>query len=357
MAVRDRVARAVDVEPGFGVTAAVSFAFALLLLALQFASFSYTAPLSGYDETGHVDYVVRLSEGGPPVSGDRYTQATLGIASCVGAISTPPGSCADVVRDPQSRPPNGYSYEAIQPPLGYLPQAMAWRLIEPRVDSSSARIALLRASNAAWALALAVVLALLAATVTRTLVAALAACTLVCTNPQVVNSLSYVTNDAPAAATGAAVLLLGLLFLRTERLRLSGRSALLIALAAASGVVVALLKPIFLVACLALLLYGVLCARRRGATRTWAFMVLVGTQVAFGLMPPSPTRGTWRGCRRSRPPRWRRSRWHSSRSITSHTPMSCEVLSVPSVPFSSPIRTSRRGRTPLSRPAREWSSS
>jgi hypothetical protein len=72
-----------------------------------------------FDEGAHFDYVEKLSAGDIPAWGDTYSQETMLVADCLNSENA---NCFKKSRDPNNFPPNGgYSYEAQQPPLGYVP--------------------------------------------------------------------------------------------------------------------------------------------------------------------------------------------------------------------------------------------
>lgn len=73
------------------------------------------------DEGAHFDYVLKLAGGSIPSWGSTYEQETMLIGDCLGdPLSTKPVDCAIKDRVAASFPAKGYSYEAQQPPLGYL---------------------------------------------------------------------------------------------------------------------------------------------------------------------------------------------------------------------------------------------
>lgn len=87
-----------------------------------------------FDEAAHLDYVFSLSQGHIPAWGDRLTQHTLQLISCIGNQFYPDaGDCSLTARDPENVAALGFSYEAQQPPLGYL----AFLPAMLRVDSIS----------------------------------------------------------------------------------------------------------------------------------------------------------------------------------------------------------------------------
>lgn len=74
-----------------------------------------------FDEAAHFDYVLKLTYGEIPSWGSTYEQRTMLIAECMGnALTNPILNCDIKERNPKGFPPDGYNYEAQQPPLGYL---------------------------------------------------------------------------------------------------------------------------------------------------------------------------------------------------------------------------------------------
>ncbi|MFW8744857.1 hypothetical protein, partial [Mesorhizobium japonicum] len=75
-----------------------------------------------FDEGAHFDYVLRLSEGQIPKWGTQLSQETMLIETCLGdTYSTAADDCTVKNRDPNGFAAGGFSYEAQQPPLGYVP--------------------------------------------------------------------------------------------------------------------------------------------------------------------------------------------------------------------------------------------
>lgn len=186
----------------FGLFTAIGF--------LQMASVDWSRPLSIYDEVPHIDYTFRLADGQATTWDDVYSQRTLGIASCLEQQDQDPQCVVRELRDPTQRWPNGYSYEAQQTPLGYLPYAVIDSFaVDSQADHFS-QIRTLRLTNAFIWVLLAALWALLVSQVTDRRVPALAATTAVSLNPMLVDRFTYVTNDAMAivAATAVAVWLL-----------------------------------------------------------------------------------------------------------------------------------------------------
>lgn len=94
---------------------------ALCLIGVQWSQHgkSYFDPI---DEAAHFDYAWLLAHGQIPAWGDKYSQETLLIADCLGNAFEPErvNDCSSKLRDPTQYPPEGFSYEAQQPPLGYV---------------------------------------------------------------------------------------------------------------------------------------------------------------------------------------------------------------------------------------------
>lgn len=177
---------------------------------LQFAAVDWSRPLSIYDEVPHVDYVLRLADGQVTTWDSVYSQRTLGIAECLETQSGNPQCISERLRNPQDRWPNGYSYEALQAPLGYLPfVATELAVVSDQADHYS-QIRQLRFANVAIFLAVAGLWAALVLQVTNRRLPAIAASVVVALNPLLFDRFTYVTNDgmAIAAAVGTAVWLL-----------------------------------------------------------------------------------------------------------------------------------------------------
>ena len=114
-------------------TNVLRFCSAILVSVSVFFGLSHFATLDSrqnphfdiYDEGAHFDYVVNLKKGTIPSWGTFESQETLLVADCLGGKGGSPGSCATKERDPHNFAPGGYSYEAQQPPIGYLPYVFA----------------------------------------------------------------------------------------------------------------------------------------------------------------------------------------------------------------------------------------
>jgi hypothetical protein len=202
-----------------------------------------TPALDVLDEDAHYDYALSLYHGHVPAWGDLYRQQTLRLISCVGiAGALLPTSCAVKPRNPREFPSNGYSYEAQQPPLGYLPYVATLR---PSASPSSAILAA-RRGGIIWT-ALAGLLLLLVGLVYRFGIFALASVLCVSLlSPWFVHAAATVNNDSSAIAAGA----LGLLILGVTK-----RAHRWVALTAGftTGVLIGLLKGTFVIVPLVLL--------------------------------------------------------------------------------------------------------
>ena len=252
-----------------------------LILLLQVIPYGLSRPLTPVDEIGHIDYAVQLSIGHWPRWGDVYTQQTLYIADCGGNGFGPSGSCHPHPRTATDYWPSGWSYESQQPPLGYAAHAVIARgagLAEPQQQLSWLRgtslflgvIGLLAIGGLAGALA-------------PTMRVAFAAATPVALLPEVVNATQFVTNDSVLLIAGTVAIVPGLLALLRPR---TPQSWLLV-LAGLSGVIVALIKSVALVAVLAMILWAVLALlrdRRRGSPGSWRALTCMGVQLSAGAV-------------------------------------------------------------------------
>jgi 4-amino-4-deoxy-L-arabinose transferase-like glycosyltransferase len=186
---------------------------------LQSLSVDWTRQLTIYDEVPHIDYVFRLAEGDLTTWDDTYSQRTLGIADCLEVRSDNPQCVTAELRDPQERWPNGYSYEAMQAPGGYLPFALAAATAVDAAGDHYSQIRQLRVVNVGLWLIFAAIWTFLIVHVTSNRLAAAAASVTVALNPLLFDRFTYVTNDGPAviAATATAAWLLYFLTRRTGR--------------------------------------------------------------------------------------------------------------------------------------------
>ncbi len=205
---------------------AIALVGASALLGIQRAQVGNTW-FDVFDEAAHFDYLLKLSDGSIPSWGSVYEQETLLIASCLGSPLVPSvPDCRITERPPSMSPPQGYNYEAQQPPLGYLVYLPGIWLSEGAAPA--ARLGLVRDIGGTVQLVLACALLLGLASQLRLgfwRTAVLSAVVLLA--PTTVHAFSTVSNDPAtmiAALVFAALLLLGR--------RFSPRVALLIGLAA-----------------------------------------------------------------------------------------------------------------------------
>ncbi|HEY1445278.1 MAG TPA: hypothetical protein VGF51_10285 [Acidimicrobiales bacterium] len=214
------------------------------------------------DESAHYDYVLDLSHGHLPRSGDHLSQETMRAVSCLGAYNLPPHGCRVTTRNAANFPAGGYSYEAVdQPPVGYLPYLLTVRSDEsPHAALVSARwggfiwsvIAAIGLVSAGWLAAL-------------SLLELCAILSISLLGPTAVNVSAVVTNDSSAVAAGAFVLVT---YLVARRLN---RPLLVIGLLV--GALVGLMKGLFVVAPFTLLVGVILAdiAARRRLTKEAVF--------------------------------------------------------------------------------------
>ena len=185
------------------------------------------------DEPAHIDYALDLRLGHVPAWQDQLNQTTLRIVSC--AEGQTPSSCRAGDRNPADAGAGGYSYEAQQPPLGYVPYALV------ATPSRSPQKALLniRRGGMIWTAAAGVVLLAFALLegLSLSALSVLLAVTLMC--PQFFEWAATVTNDSAGAFAG------GLALLAVTMSRRWGRPAAL-SLGIASGLVLGSLKGLYL---------------------------------------------------------------------------------------------------------------
>lgn len=200
------------------------------------------------DEGAHFDYVVYLSEGRIPRWGDLYQPETLRLGHC---LSSPPGQACQVNPDPRRMAPQGYSYEAQQPPLAYL-------VYLPFLDTHGSPIAVLdrvRDGGVVWLViggALLVAMAWLADLSLLQTAVVLGVCNF---DPTYIRATAIVSNDSAAVAAGAASVVVVQLARRHPRRMLVPCFVV--------GVLIGLMKTTFLTVPLAILLGGLLTERPR----------------------------------------------------------------------------------------------
>jgi hypothetical protein len=103
---------------------ALSFSLIIFFSLVCFATFdnNQNPHFDAIDEGAHFDYVVNLKNLSIPSWGTQESQKTLRIGDCLGATGGHTGDCSSKSRNPLLfDAAGGYSYEAQQPPLGYIP--------------------------------------------------------------------------------------------------------------------------------------------------------------------------------------------------------------------------------------------
>lgn len=207
------------------------------------------------DEAAHYDYVLDLSHGHIPRSGDHLSQATMRAVSCLGAYGLPPHGCRVTTRKPATFPAAGYSYEAVdQPPLGYLPYLL---VVRPN-DSPRPALVSARWGGFIWSVVAAAALVSAGWLAALSLLELCAILSISLLSPVAVQVSATVTNDSSAVAAGAFVLVTYLVARRRDRP--------LLVVGLLVGVIAGLMKGLFVVAPFTLLVGVVLAdiaARRK----------------------------------------------------------------------------------------------
>ena len=210
------------------------------------------------DESAHYDYVLDLSHGHLPRSGDHLSQETMRAVSCLGAYNLPPHGCRVTTRKPVDFPAGGYSYEAVdQPPVGYLPYLLTVR----SNDSPHAALVSARWGGFIWSVIAASALIWAGWLAALSLLELCAILSISLLGPVAVNVSAVVTNDSSAVAAGAFVLVTYLVARRLDRP--------LLVIGLLVGGLVGLMKGLFVVAPFTLLVGVVLAdiAARRKPTK------------------------------------------------------------------------------------------
>lgn len=230
------------------------------------------------DEPAHIDYALELRGGHVPAWGDRLNQTTLRVVAC--ANQHTPGACRAAHRNPADAGASGFSYEAQQPPLGYLPYALTASTTNgPREGLLDVRRGGIIWTAAAGAVLLAFVLI---EGLSLGALAVILAVTLMC--PQFFEWAATVTNDAAGAFAGG----LGLLAVALAR---RWRQPVAFSLGLATGLVLGLTKGLFVVVPAALVLQSLFLAApwkraAEGVRSFWksgacALGMLAGTGAAY----------------------------------------------------------------------------
>lgn len=158
-----------------------------------------------YDEGAHFDYVDKLKSGQVPSWDSTYSQTTMLIADCLGSIFAEGQSCETKVRVPGSFPPNGFSYQAQQPPLGYLQY-----LAVPQISGLSPLEKLNKTRDYGLVVVLffyALLFNYLYRAFSLQLFGATMLALLILLNPIQIHALSIVTNDSTSVLGGLIIIL------------------------------------------------------------------------------------------------------------------------------------------------------
>ena len=230
-----------------------------MLSTLAGADKRHATPLDIFDEGAHYDYVMALHDHRIPAWGDPLDQRTMRLADCVGyQVGNLGADCSRHPRQREAFPAGGYSYQAQQPPLGYIPFLLT---AKPNADPKTA-LAQARHGGALWTAAGALLLLALAAVEGLSLLGLavlLATCLL---SPVYIHAAATVNNDAAGVAAGAVALIVPVLTRRWES------SAIWIGIG--TGVVLIMFKGMFVLAPFVLVLSALLREKPWGRTRARA---------------------------------------------------------------------------------------
>lgn len=262
------------------VASACLLAIAFVVLSIALGHHRREDPkMIGGDEPAHIDYALDLRNGHVPAWGDRLNQTTLRVVSC--ANEQTPASCRAGYRNPEAAGADGYSYEAQQPPLGYIPYA----LVATPARSPQQALVDLRRGGMIWTAAAGVVLLAFGLVEGLSLAALSVVLAVSLLSPEFFEWTATVTNDSAGAFAGG----LGLLAVALSR---RWKVPATLSTGVVVGIVLGLLKGLFIVVPAALAIEAIVMARpwRRAPDRLrncWqsgacAFGMLAGTVVAYG---------------------------------------------------------------------------
>jgi len=239
----------------------------------------HTLTFGSLDEQAHYDYVVDLSHSHLPAVGDRYSQPTLRLISCIGVSYHERHGCGIARRNPRLYTPLGYSYEAHQPPLVYLSYLLVAR---PNVPPRQA-IAAVRRGGTIWAVVAAGLLVTVGSVEGLSILELTALLSICLVSPIAVSAAATVTNDSAGVAAGALVVLTWALSRRKRRpMAMFGLVV---------GIALGLMKGLFVVAPFVLLVAGLVSdprvPRRAGWGEWWrrhgnSLCMVLGAAVSYG---------------------------------------------------------------------------
>jgi hypothetical protein len=233
------------------ITAIALAAVAVVLSVVASSPERHTNGFSVFDEVAHYDYVVHLYSGHIPRTGTIDAQPTVRASTCLAPGYKDPTKCAI-----KYRPTTSYSYEDIQPPLGYIPYALT---ANPRAQPYVA-LGHARRGGIVWAVIAAVLAVALAAVEEMSLLqlAGVLALCLLC--PWATFMEGLVTNDSSAVTAGLLSLLVTSLASRRG-------TRWQVAVGLAAGIVIGLLKALFLFAPVAVLMAALVTGGSRPTSR------------------------------------------------------------------------------------------
>jgi hypothetical protein len=161
-----------------------------------------------FDEAAHFDYVLKLKTGEVPAWGSLYEQETMRIAECLGSAFAEPGDCSAKTRDPKNFAPAGYSYQAQQPPLGYLP----FVFFEKKDTEPDQTLEQLRIQGSQfWLFTLATLIVIYSALMRLSWVPTILMGALILLNPIVVHSVATISNDSAVVVSVIAWMIIRVL--------------------------------------------------------------------------------------------------------------------------------------------------
>jgi hypothetical protein len=212
---------------------------------------TYNPHFDVFDEGAHFDYVYKLKSGQVPSWDSTYGQTTMLIADCLGSIFAKGQNCEEKVRAPENFPPKGFSYQAQQPPLGYLQYVLV-----PSTSNSSPLEKLNKTRDFGLIVILGLyflIFALLYRLFELKFFGLHAFALLILLNPIQIHALSTISNDA---ASGLAALLIILVVSHIFRQVKVSKLSL-----AAVGITIGLVKGLLLVLPFSFLILAIVLKR------------------------------------------------------------------------------------------------
>ncbi|MEP7191481.1 MAG: hypothetical protein ABI903_01300 [Actinomycetota bacterium] len=188
---------------------AVSFAFLLISVAVVGMAAHRAPQLSVLDEATHADYAYEIWQGHVPAKGSTIAPEILKQWSCHGTFNgSPVPPCENGGGAAASYPGNGENYNFSHPPLYYAITGVIAGLADAALPGNSHFITLARMVGSLWLFAGMLVFYLAVRRFGASWQLSAGGAILLLLTPQAIGASTAVSNDAPAAVSGALAVLM-----------------------------------------------------------------------------------------------------------------------------------------------------